>query len=62
MERMIQTKQLFTLRPAQFGERYDVEQLCMDLTRLLARLTEGVELVEDVGFFEADGQLPLPAR
>jgi hypothetical protein len=60
MERVIQTKQLFTLRrPIDHADEVLVEQLCVGLCQLLAWATDGVYQVDDVGFFAADGTLLL---
>lgn len=61
MEHMIQTTQLFTVRPAAVDEDAAVENLCRELAGLLATNTDGVYQVDDEGFFQADGRLILPA-
>ena len=48
MERVIQTKQLYTLRH---------ERLSADLCRWLARMTDGIYQCDEAGFFAADGTL-----
>jgi len=58
MERMIQTRQLFTLhRPLDHED-----QVCVGLCQYLARVTDGVYQVDDQGFFAADGTLLLRER
>jgi hypothetical protein len=60
MEQVIQTKQLFTLRrPLDHANEVLVERLCVGLCRELARATEGVYQIDDLGFFAADGTLLL---
>ena len=60
MERMIQTKQLLTLRrPIDHADEVLVERLCVGLCQFLARATDGVYQVDDEGFFAADGTLLL---
>lgn len=56
MERVIQTAQLFTLRPPD-GSR--MEPLCVALSRYLAEVTDGVYQADRRGFFAADGTLLL---
>jgi hypothetical protein len=56
MECVVQTRQLFTLRrPIDHADEVLVERLCVGLCRELARVTEGVYQVDDLGFFAADG-------
>jgi hypothetical protein len=60
MERMIQTKQLFTLRrPIDHADEVLVDRLCVALCRFLATATDGVYQVDDAGFCAADGTLLL---
>ena len=60
MERMIQTKQLFTLRrPIDHADEVLVDRLCLALCRFLASATDGVYQVDDAGFFAADGTVLL---
>jgi hypothetical protein len=60
MERVIQTKQLFTLRrPVDHANEVLVERLCVGLCRFLASETDGVWQSDDEGFFAADGTLLL---
>ena len=54
MERMIQTKQLFTLQSIE--ESAQAERLC----RFLAEITLGVYQIDVRGFFAADGVLLVP--
>jgi hypothetical protein len=54
MERVIQTRQLFTLRgPDNQDEK--ITQVCVALCRAVAGLTEGFFQVDGQGFFAADG-------
>ena len=55
MERVIQTRQLYTLRPPQGSDG-----VCVDLCRHLAAATDGVYQADGEGFFTADGTLLLP--
>lgn len=55
MERMIQTAQLFTLRSDSEAAR--LENLCVELCRFLAEMTDGVYQIDDGGFFSAAGRL-----
>jgi hypothetical protein len=58
MERVIQTRQLFTLRrPLDHADEVLVERLCVGLCRFLAAVTEGLWQADDEGFFAADGTL-----
>jgi hypothetical protein len=60
MEKMIQTRQLFTLRkPIDHADEVRVEGLCTGLCRFLAEATAGVWQADDQGFFSADGTLLL---
>jgi hypothetical protein len=60
MERVIQTRQLFTLRrPIDAADDVLVERLCVTLCRLLASETDGIWQADDEGFFAADGTLLL---
>jgi hypothetical protein len=60
MERMIQTRQLFTLRrPIDHADEVLVDRLCLALCRFLAAATDGVYQADDAGFFTADGTLLL---
>ncbi|HWG41598.1 MAG TPA: hypothetical protein VN688_02350 [Gemmataceae bacterium] len=54
MERMIQTRQLFTLQSSEKSPR--AELLC----RFLANITVGVYQIDEHGFFAADGTLLVP--
>jgi hypothetical protein len=62
MERIIQSRQLFTLRLPAGGEGALVERLCAVLCRFLAGVTEGVWQADGQGFFAADGTLLVPER
>jgi hypothetical protein len=53
MERMIQTRQLFTLSGE---ESIQAERLC----RFLAEITSGVYQIDRRGFFASDGKLLVP--
>jgi hypothetical protein len=58
MERIIQTKQLFTLeRP---DDAADASGLCEELCRCLARMAAGVYQIDGRGFFSPDGALLAP--
>jgi hypothetical protein len=60
MERVIQSKQLFTLRrPIDCANEVLVDNLCVDLCRFLAGATDGVWQCDDEGFFAADGTVLL---
>jgi hypothetical protein len=60
MERVVQTKQLFTLRrPIDNSDDVLVERLCTGLCRFLAAETDGIWQADDEGFFAADGTLLL---
>jgi hypothetical protein len=56
MERMIQTRQLFTLHPS---EDASGDRLCVAVCGWLARQTDGVWQADGQGFFAADGTLLL---
>jgi hypothetical protein len=65
MERLIGTKQLFTLHQADeeaddAGDRELVERLCLTCCRYLAAATDGVYQADHGGFFAADGSLLVP--
>jgi hypothetical protein len=58
MERMIQTRQLFTLRrPLDAADDVLVEKVVVALCRALASAADGVYQIDDAGFFAADGSL-----
>jgi hypothetical protein len=58
MERVIGTRQLFTLgRPADHPDGNEAERVCVVLCRILAELTEGFYQADEQGFFAADGTL-----
>ena len=58
MERIIQTRQLFTLaRPA--DDLPPLDDVCLALCRFLAEATDGVYQIDGRGFFAADGALRL---
>jgi hypothetical protein len=60
MERVIQTRQLFTLRrPVDHADEVLVERLCVGLCSYLASATDGIWQCDDEGFFAADGALLL---
>jgi hypothetical protein len=54
MERMIQTRQLFTLQSSEESARDEL------LCRFLAGITAGVYQIDERGFFAADGILLVP--
>jgi hypothetical protein len=64
MERLIGTKQLFTLRQADEeadeDDRELVERLCLTCCRYLAAAIDGVYQADHGGFFTADGSLLVP--
>jgi len=63
MERVIQTKQLFTIRKAdEDADDALAGPLCVALSRHLAEATGGVYQVDDTGFFAADGRLLVRER
>lgn len=59
MERVIQTKQLFTIRGAETTDVVRVEAGCAAVGRFLARVTDGVYQVDGQGFFSAEATLLL---
>jgi hypothetical protein len=60
MERVIQTRQLFTLRkPIDCSDETLAEGLCVSLCRFLSETTEGIWQADDDGFHAADGTLLL---
>jgi hypothetical protein len=59
MERLIQTKQLFTLERS--DEATAADSLCVALCEFLARAADGVYQIDGRGFFAADGT-PLLAE
>ena len=60
MERMIGTKQLFTLRSLSEGDGSITEKICLALSQFLARTTEGVYQVDGQGLFDQAGLLLVP--
>jgi hypothetical protein len=61
MERVIGTRQLFTLRrPIDHADESRLDRLCLGLCRHLARSTDGFYQIDDQGFFAADGTLLVP--
>jgi hypothetical protein len=60
MEKVIQTRQLFTLRrPVDHADDVLVEKVCEALCCFLAEATVGIWQADDQGFFAADGTLLL---
>ncbi len=60
MERVIQTKQLYTLRrPLDHADEVRLDRICEGLCRYLAQATDGVYQYDSEGFFAADGTLLL---
>jgi len=53
MERMIQTRQLFTLERS--DQASSLDNICVALCRWLAETTDGVYQIDGQGFFAADG-------
>jgi hypothetical protein len=63
MEHMIATKRVLTLHESDEGpKRVALKELCVELSKFLARQTAGVYQVDDQGFFDADGTLLLEER
>jgi hypothetical protein len=60
MERMIGTKQLFTLRSPAEADGNMAEKICLALSQFLSHTTEGVYQVDGQGFFDQAGQLLVP--
>jgi hypothetical protein len=60
MERIINTRQLFTIQPpAGRADKPGVQDVCRELARFFAQLTDGVYQIDDQGIFAADGELLL---
>ena len=60
MERVIQTKQLITLRkPVDHSDDVALEKLCEGVCRYLAAQLEGFYQIDDVGWFAPDGEILL---
>ena len=60
MERVIQTRQLYTLRrPLDHADEVRLEKVCVGICRALAAETDGVYQSDAEGFFAADGTLLL---
>jgi hypothetical protein len=60
MERVIQTKQWYTVRrPLDHADEVRLDKVCEGLCRYLARATDGVYQVDGEGFFAADGECLL---
>jgi hypothetical protein len=58
MEKVIGTRQLFTLRrPVDHADEARLDRLCLGVCRYLAARTDGFYQVDGQGFFAADGQL-----
>jgi hypothetical protein len=57
MEQVINTRQLFTLRPPDGQVSPDAVRIGTELCRYLARSTGGVYQVDGIGFLAADGAL-----
>ena len=60
MERIINTRQLFTLYPRNGGTSSETGRIATQLCRYLAGCTDGVFQVDGVGFSAADGRLLIP--
>jgi hypothetical protein len=55
---MINTQQLFTIESAADAEREPlVKRICTETARYLARETNGIYQVDDLGLFAVDGEL-----
>ena len=60
MERVIQTRQLYTLRrPLDHADEVRLERVCEGICRHLAAATGGIYQADGEGFFAADGTLLL---
>ena len=58
MERVIQTKQLFTLRkPIDAADEIALDLLCLEASQFLAASADGVYQIDDAGWFAADGTM-----
>jgi hypothetical protein len=58
MERMIQTKQLFTIRkPVSHPNEIDAERICESLSKFLAQQTDGMYQIDNVGWHEMTGDV-----
>jgi len=58
MERVIQTKQMVTLRkPFDHGDEVKLDAACEHLMRSLAKASDGVYQIDGKGWFNADGVL-----
>jgi hypothetical protein len=63
MEKMIQTRQLFTLRRSDDGTDVEgVGRVCVGLCRFLAAATKGVWQADGAGLFDARGTLLVEER
>jgi hypothetical protein len=60
MERIINTRQLFTLHPPDGESPSEAGRTATRLCRYLARCTDGVYQADGVGFSSADGALLVP--
>jgi hypothetical protein len=60
MERIIQARQLFTLRrPMDAADEVRLERVCVELCRYLAGVTAGVYQIDGQGFFTPAGEMVL---
>ncbi len=60
MERVIQTRQLYTLRrPVDHADEVRLENVCVGICRFLAIESDGIYQADGEGFFAADGTLLL---
>jgi hypothetical protein len=60
MERVIQARQLYTLRrPLDHADEVRLERVCVGICRHLAATTAGIYQADGEGFFAADGTLLL---
>ena len=58
MERVIQTRQMVTLRkPFDHGDEVELDAVCERLVRALAEASDGVYQIDGKGWFAADGEL-----
>jgi hypothetical protein len=61
MERVIQTKQLVTLRkPVDVSDEVLLEAVLEEATRFLASVTDGIYQIDGRGWFSAAGELLVP--
>jgi hypothetical protein len=60
MERVIQTRQLITLRkPIDHSDEVGIDKLCLAICRFLAANADGIYQIDDDGWYTANGELLL---